>query len=320
MIKANVRKCAMKAIICPKYGSAEVLRIVDYKKPEPNEDEVLIKIYATSVTNSDLFIRSSKVNPALIIPMRLMIGILKPRNEIIGEVLAGVIERTGSKIRRFSNGDKVYGLTGMSLGAYADYKCMNEKDSKNGCIAIMPKNISFEEATSAAYGGLLAFQALEKGKIENKEKVLVYGASGTTGTMAIQIISKLGIEVTGVCGTKNMEYVKALGAYKVIDYMENRSIESLEKYDLVFDAVGKNKSSKLKVACRNALLENGVNVSIDDEALVCDSNRLNRISKMIELKSIKPVNDRIYNFSEIVDAHKYVESGHKLGNVAIKVN
>jgi NADPH:quinone reductase-like Zn-dependent oxidoreductase len=316
----NIRNCAMKAIICPKYGSADVLRIVDYKKPEPKKDEVLIKIFATSVTNSDLFIRSSKVNPALIIPMRLMIGILKPRNEIIGEVFAGEIERTGSKIQRFSNGDKVYGLTGMSLGAYADYKCMNEKDSKKGCIAIMPKNITFEEATAAAYGGLLALQSLEKGEFENRKKVLVYGASGTTGTMAIQIINKIGIEVTGVCGTKNMEFVKALGANKVIDYMDNRSIENLEKYDLVFDAVGKNRSSKLKIACRKALLENGVYISIDDDALVCDSNRLNRISKLIESKNIKPVNDRIYGFNDIVDAHKYVEGGHKLGNVAIKVN
>jgi NADPH:quinone reductase-like Zn-dependent oxidoreductase len=315
----NVRD-KMKAIICPKYGSAEVLKLVDCKKPKPKENEVLIKIYASSVTNSDLFIRSSNVATPLIIPFRLMIGILKPRNEIIGEVFAGVIEEIGSKIKRFNIGDKVYGLTGMSLGAYADYKCMTEKDSKKGCVAIMPNNVSFEEATSAAYGGLLALQSLEKGKIEIRKKVLVYGASGTTGTMAIQIINSLGIEVTGICSKKHIDFIKSLGANKIIDYSDDQSIGYLEKYDLILDAVGRNKSSKLKILCKSALLKNGVYVSIDDEPLECDSNRLNRISKMIESKNLKPINDRIYELKDIVEAHKYVEVGHKLGNVAIKIN
>jgi NADPH:quinone reductase-like Zn-dependent oxidoreductase len=310
----------MKAVICPKYGPAEVLRIVDYRKPEPKEDEVLIKVFATSVTNSDIFIRSSKVEPALIIPMRLMIGILKPRNEIIGEVLAGVVERVGAKIRRFRAGDKVYGLTGMSLGAYADYKCMRETDSKKGCIAVMPEGISFEEATAAAYGGLLALQSLEKGEIKKRKKVLVYGASGTSGTMAVQMVSKMGIDVTGVCGAAHLDFVKSLGADRTIDYTDPGSAESLERYDLVVDAVGKSRSSELKIACKKALTGNGVYMSIDGEALSCDSGRLERIRKLIEDNRIKPVNGMTFALGDIVEAHKYVEGGHKLGNVAIKVN
>jgi NADPH:quinone reductase-like Zn-dependent oxidoreductase len=310
----------MKAVICPKYGPADVLKIVEYQKPDPKEDQVLIKIYATSVTNSDLFIRSSKVNPALIIPMRLMIGILKPKKEIIGEVFAGEIEKIGTQIKRFKIGDKVYGLTGMSLGSYADYKCMKETDSKNGCISIMPKNISYEEATSAAYGGLLALQSLEKGLLGKRENVLVYGASGTTGTMAIQIINKMGITVTGICSNKNIDFVKSLGANKVIDYMDEKSISLLEKYDLILDAVGKNKTSKMKKYCMKSLSDDGMYVSIDDDALLLDSKRLNRITEMIEMKNIKPINDIIFEIKDIVEAHKYVEGGHKRGNVAIRVN
>jgi NADPH:quinone reductase-like Zn-dependent oxidoreductase len=146
----------MKAIICTKYGPPDVLKIVEYKKPEPKDDEVLIKIYAASVTNSDIFIRSSNIPLKFRIPMRLMIGITRPRHAIIGEVLSGEIAQTGSRIRRFQVGDQVYGLTGFSLGAYADSKCMQETDSKQGCIALKPKNINFEEATAAAYGGLIS--------------------------------------------------------------------------------------------------------------------------------------------------------------------
>ena len=175
----------MKAVIYEKYGPPEVLQIIHCNKPQPKEDEILIKIYATSVTNSDIFIRSSKIPLVVMIPMRLMIGIRGPRKSIIGEVFSGEIEYVGPQIKRFKVGDQVYGLTGFSLGAYADYKCMKEIDSKQGCLAIKPKNISFEDATSAAYGGLLAFQQLEKVNITNKNKVLIYGASSTSGTIAV---------------------------------------------------------------------------------------------------------------------------------------
>jgi NADPH:quinone reductase-like Zn-dependent oxidoreductase len=310
----------MKAIVCTKYGPPEVLQLKEVEKPRPKNNEVLIKIYAASVTNSDIFIRSSNIPLLMMIPMRLMIGITKPRNSIIGEVFSGEIEFAGSEIKRFKAGDQVYGLTGFSLGAYADYKCMKEIDSKRGCLAIKPKNISFEEATSAAYGGLLAFQQLEKGNIRRGHKVLIYGASGTSGTIAVQYAKHLGATVTGVCGPSHIEFVKSLGADKVLDYTIKGSIESLEEYDYVLDAVGKNKTSALKKACAKALATNGKYGSIDDGALLLQSDRLNRITELVELGTIKPVNDRIYNFDQIVEAHKYVETGHKKGNVAITVN
>lgn len=310
----------MKAIICKKYGPPENLEIVECNTPEPKDDEVLIKIYAASVTNSDIFIRSSKVPLSLFIPFRLMMGITKPRNEILGEVFSGITEKVGTEIKRFKVGDQVFGLTGMSLGAYADYKCMKEKDSKKGGLAIKPNNISFEEATSAAYGGLLALQFLEKGNIQRNQKVLIYGASSTTGTIAVQFAKHLGAEVTGVCSAKHIDFVQLLGADNVIDYTKPNSINELEIYDVILDAVGKAKSSDLKKACKKSLSKNGKYLSIDDEALLLDSNRLSRIKDLVEQNVIKLINDKCYSFDQIVDAHKYVELGHKKGNVAITVN
>lgn len=310
----------MKAIFCTKYGPPEVLQIKEYAKPIPRKDEVLIKIYATSVTDSDIFIRSSKVALGILIPFRLMMGIRKPRNPIIGEVFAGEIEFAGSDIKRFKVGDPVFGFTGFSLGAYADYKCMKEKDSKRGCLAVKPKNINYEDSTSAAYGGLLAVQFLDKVQVNSGSKVLIYGASGTTGTFAIQYANSFGAEVTAVCSSLNKEFVKSLGADKVLDYTTYDSINKLEKYDLVLDAVGKRKTSELKKASMNALTSTGKYISIDDEALQLNSERLNKITKLVESEQIKPVTDRIYNFDQIVEAHKYVETGHKRGNVAIIVN
>jgi NADPH:quinone reductase-like Zn-dependent oxidoreductase len=310
----------MKAIICKKYGPPENFEIVEYKKPIPKDDEVLIKIYAASVTNSDIFIRSSDIPLRFRIPMRLMIGIFKPGNGIIGEVFSGIIEQTGSEIKRFKVGDRVYGLTGFSLGAYADYKCMKEKDSKKGCIAIKPENISFEEATAAAYGGLLAFQFLEKENIHPDQKVLIYGASGTSGIIAVQLAKYLGAEVTGVCSTRHIEFIKSIGADKVLDYTIQDSSSQLEEYDVILDSVGKAKKSDLKEACKKSLSKFGKYISIDDSALILSSDRLDRVKKLIENDKIKPINDRCYNFDQIIDAHKYVELGHKKGNVAITVN
>jgi len=310
----------MKAIKCTKYGSPDVLKISTSKKPIPRNNEVLIKIYAASVTNSDIFIRSSNIPLKFMIPMRLMIGIMKPRNPILGQVFSGEIEFVGSDIKRFKVGDQVYGLTGFSLGAYADFKCMKEIDSLQGCLAIKPSNISFEEATSAAYGGLLAFQYMGKGNIKQDQKILIYGASGTSGTIAIQLAKYLGAEVTGVCGSSNIELVKSLGADKVLDYTNQDSINKLEKYDFILDAVGRRRTSDLKIACEKALTPNGKYVSIDDGALLLESDRLNRIKELIESEKIKPINDKCYSFEQIVEAHKYVEMGHKKGNVAITVN
>jgi NADPH:quinone reductase-like Zn-dependent oxidoreductase len=310
----------MKAILCPRYGSPEVLFIGRWKKPVPRKDEVLIKIYAASVTNSDIFIRSSNIPLKFRIPMRLMMGITRPRNPILGEVFSGEIEYAGPEIKRLKAGDQVYGLTGFSLGAYADYKCMKEIDSTRGCLSVKPKNISFEEATSAAYGGLLALQQMEKGNIDRGHKVLIYGASGTSGTIAVQYAKHLGAVVTGVCGPSNREFVKSLGADKVLDYTKNGSDADLEEYDFIIDAVGIYKTSDLKRACAKRLTKNGRYTSIDDGALLLESDRLDRITALVESGKIKPVNDRIYPFEQIAAAHIYVETGHKRGNVAVTVN
>ena len=191
----------MKAIECTKYGPPEVLQIKEVKKPTPRHNEVCIKIYATAVTASDIFIRGSQLPIQFWIPMRLFIGLTKPRKSIIGLVLSGEIESVGKDIKRFKKGDQVYGLTGFGLGAYAEYKCMLETDSTYGCLALKPANITYEEATAAAYGGLLALQFIEKGNIQSGQKVLIYGASGTSGTIAVQLAKYFGAEVTGVCST-----------------------------------------------------------------------------------------------------------------------
>jgi len=309
----------MKAIVCKKYGGPEVLKLEEVAKPTPNDNEVCVKIHATAVTNSDIFIRGSKLPFPIIIPFRLMIGIFKPRKSIIGLVFSGEIESIGKNIRRFKPGDNVYGLTGFSFGTYAEFMCMKEKDSKSGCITIKPGNISHEEATMAAYGGLLAFQFLEKGNIQKGQKVLIYGASGASGILATQIAKHMGAEVTGVCSTSNLEMVKNLGADYVFDYTKQDSVPEGVYYDFILDSVGMMKTSKLKNACKKALSEKGKYVSIDNGDLILDSQRLNKIREFVESGYMKPLLDSCYRLEDIVEAHRYVEKGHKKGGVAITV-
>jgi len=309
----------MKAIICTKYGPPDVLQLKEVEKPNPKNDEVCIKIHATAVTASDIYIRGSQIPIRFWIPMRIMMGLTKPRKSIIGLVLAGEIESAGKDIKRFRTGDQVYGLTGFSLGAYAEYKCMKETDSTYGCLALKPANISYGEATMVAYGGLLAFQFMEKENIQRGQNVLIYGASGTTGTTAIQYARYLGAKVTGVCSTTNLELVKSLGADSVIDYTRVDTLDPDVHYDFILDAVGKRKTSKLKDACKKALAPGGKYMSIDDGALLLDSNRLALIKELTEAGHIKPIIDRSFQFEEIAEAHRYVEKGHKKGGVVIKV-
>jgi len=309
----------MKAIICTKYGPPDVLQLKEVEKPNPKNDEVCIKIHATAVTASDIYIRGSQIPIRFWIPMRIMMGLTKPRKSIIGLVLAGEIESAGKDIKRFRTGDQVYGLTGFSLGAYAEYKCMKETDSTYGCLALKPANISYGEATMVAYGGLLAFQFMGKENIQRGQNVLIYGASGTTGTIAIQYARYLGAKVTGVCSTTNLELVKSLGADSVIDYTKVDTLDPDVHYDFILDAVGKRKTSKLKDACKKALAPGGKYMSIDDGALLLDSNRLALIKELTEAGHIKPIIDRSFQFEEIAEAHRYVEKGHKKGGVVIKV-
>lgn len=309
----------MKAVACTRYGQPDVLKITEVEKPVPKKNEVCIKIYASAVTASDIFIRGSHLPIQYWIPMRIMIGLTKPRKSIIGLTLAGEIESAGNEIKRFKPGDRVYGLTGFGFGAYAEYKCMKETDSTFGCLALKPKNISYAGATVAAYGGLLAFQFMEKGNIQRNHKVMIYGASGTTGIMAVQYAKYLGAEVAAVCSAANLDLIKSLGADIVFDYSKQDKLKPGTRYDFVLDAVGKMKTSKMKEACRNSIAPNGKYVSIDDDKLLLDSKRLDRIRELVEDGHIKPVIDRCYPLDEIVEAHRYVEKGHKIGGVAITI-
>lgn len=309
----------MKAVVCTSYGPPEVLQLREVDQPIPSDDEVLVKIRATAVTASDIFIRGSQLPWRYRIPMRVMIGLTKPRRAIIGLVLAGEIESVGKSVKRFKIGDKVYGVTGFGLGAYAEYKCMKETDSKHGCLAHKPANISFEAATVAAYGGLLALQYLEKGNVKRGQRVLIYGASGTCGTTAVQIAKYWGAHVTGVCSTANLDLVKSLGADSVIDYTKENSLDPGVRFDFILDAVGRMKTSRFKEVCRKALSPAGRYVSIDDGALKLDSGRLAVLKDLVEAGHMKPIIDRCYPLEKIVEAHLYVGEGHKKGGVAITI-
>lgn len=309
----------MKAYVCSKYGAADVLKITTCHKPNIKSNEVLIKVYSTSVTNSDIFIRSSKVAKSVLIPFRIMIGVFRPRKKIIGQVFAGVIEQLGSQVKRLKVGSNVYGLTGFSLGAYAEYLKLAEAPSTKGCVSVMPENVSFEEATAAAYGGLLALQFLEEKDINQGDKVLVYGASSTSGLFAIQYLKHLGADVTAVCSKEKVPFVQSFGVSRILDYKNDESIQKLDKYHVIFDCVGKAKTSSLKEACKDHVIDKEDFISIDDAALILSSDRLDRVARLVESKIITPVNDRMYSFEQMVEAHEYVELGHKKGNVAVTV-
>lgn len=310
----------MKAVVSDRYGPPEVMRVSRVPKPSPKPGEVRVRIAASAVTASDIFIRSARVTPRLQVPFRLMMGLTKPRHPILGFVFSGVIDETGGRISRFEPGDAVYGATGFRLGAYAEYRCMIESDSRlHGCLASKPDNLTHEEATAAAYGGLLALQYAERGNIKPGDDVLVYGASGTSGTIAVQYAKSLGAIVTGVCSTRNIDFVESLGADEVLDYTRVDAPPPGARYAFVLDAVGGLKSSKLKGASKGALTPRGKYVSIDDGNLQLDSGRLEQLRKLVESGTLSPVVGRTYSLDEIVEAHRFVEGGHKRGGVAVSI-
>ncbi len=303
----------MKAVVCTKYGPPEVLHLKEVEKPAPKHNEVRIKIYATAVTASDCIIRGFKVPISLWLPMGLAIGFTKPRNPILGLVLAGEIEAMGKDVKRFEEGNQVFAFTFMSFGTYAEYTCLPE----DGLVAIKPTNVTYEEAAAVLLGGLLALHFLRKGKIRRGLKVLIYGASGANGTSAIQLAKYFGAEVTGVCSTTNIELVKSLGADTVIDYTKEDFTQRGELYDIIFDAVGKKKSSKLQF--KKALTSNGKFISVDDGHPKHPIEDLILLKELVESGKIRPVIDRCYPLEQIVEAHRYVDEGHKKGNVVIKI-
>jgi NADPH:quinone reductase-like Zn-dependent oxidoreductase len=246
--------------------------------------------------------------------MGLALGFTKPRQPILGMVLAGEIESVGKDVKRFKTGDSVYGMTYLSFGTYAEYKCMSEKE----CLVIKPSDVSYEDAAAVTYGGIIAGHFLKKGNIQCRQKVLIYGASGSNGTTAVQLAKYFGVEVTGVCSTINLELVKSLGADTVIDYTKEDLIS--ERYDLIFDAVGKKKSSKLKSQCKKVLTKNGKYMSVDAGSPKSLPEYLVLLNELIEAGHFKAVIDRSYPLEKIVEAHRYVDKGHKKGNVIITLN
>jgi NADPH:quinone reductase-like Zn-dependent oxidoreductase len=312
----------MKAIVCTKYGPPEVLQLKEVEKPIPKDNEVLIKIHAASATVSDFIVRSGKVNILLWLPMRIFVGFKRPRKSILGLELAGEVEGIGKDVKRFKKGDQVYAFTGKLFGAYAEYTCLPEDGLCMPADCIMelkPSNVTYEEAASAPSRGTLALYFLKNGNIQCGQKILIYGASGGVGTFAVQIAKHFGAKVTGVCSTTNVELVKSLGADNVIDYTKEDFTNKEELYDFVFDAVGKRKSSKLKLQCKKALTPNGKYISVDDGTPRINIDYLILLKELIETGKIKPVIDKYYPLEQIAEAHRYVDTGHKKGNVIITV-
>jgi NADPH:quinone reductase-like Zn-dependent oxidoreductase len=242
-----------------------------------------------------------------------MLGFSGPRNPIIGMVLSGEIESTGKDVRRFEKGAAVYAFTPMRFGAYAEYICLPE----DSVVAPKPANLTHAEAAAIPYGGLLALYYLKKGSIHSGQNVLIYGASGANGTAAVQLAKHFGARVTGVCSTKNLELVKSLGAEAVVDYTREDFTNRSERYDFIFDAVGRKKSAK--VPFRQALAPNGKFISVDDGRPTSQRADLVFLTGLVEAGQLKPVIDRVYPLEQIVEAHRYVEQGHKKGNVVVTV-
>ncbi len=308
----------MKAVICTAYGDPDVLQIAEVRKPVPGKGQVCIRIRATSVTASDCIMRRGKARFPMWLMLRAMLGFTKPR-KILGGVLSGEVESVGNGVTRFKAGDAVFGITGLGFGTYAQYTCMKES-TRFAFLAIKPANVTPEEAAAVVYGGMLALDFLKSAEIATRRKVLVYGASGSIGTAAVQLARHFGAEVTGVCGTGNVELVRSLGASRVFDYTKEDSVPGGELLgDLVFDAVGIRKSSPFKLACRNALAENGRYVSVDDRLAKIDGESIELLRQLLESGTYRAVIDRTYPLEEIAEAHRYVEQGHKRGNVVVTV-
>jgi NADPH:quinone reductase-like Zn-dependent oxidoreductase len=285
-----------------------VLQIEEVDTPEPKDDEVLVRVHATTVTSGDW--RTRKAEP---FGIRLFNGLLRPKRRILGSAFAGEIEAVGRNVKRFHMGDRVFGSTGMNLGTHAQYVCLPE----DGAVAATPAKLSDEEAAAIPYGALTALYFLKtQGELHSGEKALIYGASGAVGTAAVQLAAHFGADVTGVCGPTNLELVRSLGARRIIDYTQEDFAEGGERYDLIFDAVGKTSPSR----CEKALAENGRCVSVASGVSSGGKEEMTLLKELVETGRLKAVIDRRYAFEQTAEAHRYAERGHKKGSVVVALN
>jgi len=298
----------MKAIVKTRSGPPEVLQLQEVDKPVPEPGEALVKIHAATVTRGDVVVR--QLPGLMLLAMRLFMGMRNKR--IPGSELAGEVEAVGEAVSKFSPGDQVFGTTGLSgAGSYAEYVCLPEESA----LALKPANLSFEEAAAVPVGGFTALYYLRQAEIQPGQKVLVYGASGSVGTYAVQLARHYGAQVTGVCSTKNLELVRSLGAGRVIDYTKGDFVAGGENYAVIFDAVGKTSLE----ACRKALAPEGTFLTVQKGLARGSSEDLINLKELVEAGALRPVIDRRYPLEQAAEAHRYVETGRKVGNVVLTV-
>ena len=306
----------MKAVVCTGYGPPEVLQVRNVPDPRPRKNEVCIRLNATAVTASDSIVRGLKLRGRYRLFMRVAFGWRAPRRGIIGMIASGRIESAGRDVKSFKEGDEVFGMDGFRAGTYAEKVCWPASTQ----LALKPANLNFEEAAALPYGGLLASFFLRKLKVAAGRRVLIYGASGSIGTSAVQLARHLGAEVSGVCSTANLELVRSLGAASVIDYTKEDFTQRGDRYDVIFDAVGKRKSARAMANRASALAAGGVAMSVDDSFPRTNTSDLLALKQLAESGELRPVIDRVYRLDEIVEAHRYVDLGHKKGNVVVTLS